>query len=116
MKALREANRGAAEVVVAEARTLVPYRTGRARASLRAVATAQRGQVRGGGAKAPYFGFLDYGNKVRSGGAVGRGDSVPRPYARTGRIVYPALARQIEHVIDQYRDAVDGVLHDTGLK
>jgi HK97 gp10 family phage protein len=116
-KELGQAGKEAADIVARAAKPKVPVLTGRARDSVRATVLKGGGAVKGGGTKAPYFGFLDYGNKPRSGAGVGRGDSqTGRPYQPGGRIVYPALAEKRSEVIDQYEALVDRVLRSAGLK
>lgn len=114
-KSLRLANKAGAEIVAAEARNRAPVRTGRLRSSIRATAGQTYASVAGGGAKAPYFGFADYGNKVHSGHGVGRKDSHPRPFFAGGRIVYPALAAKRGEVTEVYARELDRVIDDYGL-
>ena len=116
-KDLGQAGKAAADIVAKEARTRVPVLTGRARDSVRAAVHRGGGAVKGGGAKAPHFGFLDYGNKPHSGAGVGRGDSQTAiPYRKGGRIVYPSLAAKRAEVIEEYEQLVDRVLRSAGLK
>lgn len=114
-KGLGRAGKSAADIVVAAARTKVPVRSGRARDSLRAVILRGGAGIRGGGAKAPYFGFLDYGNKVDRGGGVGRGDSQVREYLKGGRIVYPAVREKRDEAIDVYVEAMKDLLREAAL-
>lgn len=77
----------------------------------------QRGAaVKGGGARVPYFGFIDFGNEVGTGGGVGRGDSHPRPFIKGGRILYPALAANYDRIVDNYARALNSLLRDAGLQ
>jgi hypothetical protein len=84
-KALSVALAGCSDLVLTDARRRVPARTGNARASLAVrVLEGSAGStatVVGGGSRAPYFPWLDFG------GAVGRRHSVRRPYLGTGRYV-----------------------------
>ena len=114
-KALRLANKAAAEVVAAAAREKVPVRTGKAQRSVKAAATQLQGSVKGGGTTVPYFGFLDYGNKVGSGGGVGRKDSNPRPFYFGGRYVYPALNEHRQDVTDVFADEISAVIDAAGF-
>lgn len=81
-KAVRKAFNEAADVVVDDARPRVPSRSGRARRSLRSRSTQTRARVSGGGGRAPYYPWLDFG------GRVGRDKSVRRPFYREGRYIY----------------------------
>lgn len=82
-KALRVAMNKAADLVIDDARTLVPKRSGRAAASIKAASTRTAVRVRAGGAKAPYYPWLDYG------GRVGRRKATVRPFHKEGRYLWP---------------------------
>lgn len=109
-KALGQAGKSAADIVAQAARPKVPVRTGRAKASLRAVVASGGGTVAFGGAKAPYASWLDFG------GRVGRKNSVVRPFKREGRYVYVALSEKRDEVVRTYAERVDDVLRDAGLR
>lgn len=83
-KALRLAFNSAADVVVNEARPRVPSKSGRAKGSVKARSTQTLSRVSGGGGRAPYYPWLDFG------GRVGKGGSVRRPFLREGRYIYNA--------------------------
>lgn len=95
-RALRLAHNQAAEVVVEWARPRVPTTSGRARASVRATSSQRDARVTGGGARVPYYPWLDFG------GRVGRQKSIKRPFLSGGRYIYPGYTRN--------RDQVEGVL------
>ena len=107
--ALGQAGKAAADSVAQAARPKVPVRTGRARASLRAVVASGGGAVAFGGAKAPYAPWLEFG------GRVGRNNSVVRPFKREGRYLYPTLAEEKDRVVRTYAELVDNVLRGAGL-
>lgn len=83
-RAVRLAFNQAADVVVAAAQPGIPIRSGRAAGSVRARSTQTAARVVGGGGKAPYYPWLDFGGKV------GRGKSVSRPFYKEGRYIYAA--------------------------
>jgi hypothetical protein len=83
-KALRLAFNGAAQVVVEDARPKVPTLTGKAASTVKARSTQTASRVVGGGNKAPYYPWLDFGGKV------GRRRSVTRPFLNSGRYIYDA--------------------------
>jgi len=87
-KALRKLLNTVADDVIALARPSVPRRSGRAAASLKASSTQTAVRIKGGGARAPYYPWLEFG------GAVGRKDSIKRKRERGGRYLYPAVARE----------------------
>lgn len=81
-KVLRIALNEAADLVVGEARSRVPRRSGRAQASIKAASTRTAVRVRAGGNRAPYYPWLDFG------GRVGPRKSVRRPFLKDGRYIY----------------------------
>lgn len=83
-KALRMAFNGAADIVVKDAKPLVASDSGKARASVKARSTQTASRVVGGGNKAPYYPWLDFG------GRVGKNKSVRRPFLKEGRYIYNA--------------------------
>lgn len=84
-KALRIALNAAADVVVTEAKPRVPARSGRARGTVKARSTRTLSRVVGGGNRAPYYPWLDFG------GRVGKSRSVRRPFLKDGRYIYKAF-------------------------
>lgn len=83
-KALRIALNEATEVIVSDARPRVPSRSGRAKGSIKAQSTRTAARVSGGGSRAPYYPWLDFG------GRVGKSRSVQRPFIKDGRYIYRA--------------------------
>lgn len=114
-KDLRKLNLAAAAVVAEEARTKAPNQSGKLRGSIVARAEQRGASVKGGGARVPYFGFIDFGNKVHGGGGVGRRDSHPRPFLHKGRIIYPALSDKFDEVIELYEDGLADLIERAGL-
>lgn len=99
-KHLRIVLNQAADLVVEGAQRRVKRRTGRAQKSIKKRSTQTQARVIAGGAKAPYFGWLDYGGKIYRHGK----DAKPlvRTFEPGGRIMYPAF--------DAERDAVNEIL------
>ena len=83
-KKLRLALNEAADVVVADAVRRVPRRSGRAAASVKARSTRTAVRISGGGNRAPYYPWLDFG------GRTGRKRSVRRAFLPDGRYIYAA--------------------------
>lgn len=83
-KKLRLVLNEAADLVAAGARRRMPSRSGRAKGSVKTSSSQREARVKGGGAKAPYYPWLDFG------GAVGREKSVKRRYYPDGRFIFPA--------------------------
>lgn len=100
---LRKGLNEIADMVGDAARPLVPSRTGKARSSIKAGSTERAVQLKVGGAKAPYYGWLDFGGKV------GRSKSVRRPFIPGGRYIYPTLRRKREHIEDALLDVLERV-------
>jgi hypothetical protein len=87
-KALRLAMNEAGQLVVDTAKPRVPQLTGAAAGSIRVVSTRTESRVRAGGAKVPYYAWLDFG------GAVGRNKSVKRAFFKSGRYLWAAFAEK----------------------
>lgn len=101
-KALRMALNKSVEIIVDNAQPDVPSRSGRARSSIKARSTQTTARVSGGGNKAPYYPWLDFG------GAVGRRDSVRRPFLKNGRYIYNAYFKHR----DEFGEILEGSLID----
>ncbi|HEX4722846.1 MAG TPA: hypothetical protein VH333_10055 [Pseudonocardiaceae bacterium] len=111
-KALRLAGNQAADIVVAQARPKVPTgpgKGGHAASSVKAASTRTAARVKAGGAKFPYFPWLDFG------GRVGRKKHVVRPFLKTGRYVWKAYSDKHEEVATVLAGALDRVIVDSGL-
>ena len=101
-KALRLAFNDAADIVVTDARPRVPSRSGKAASTVKARSTQSAARVVGGGNKAPYYPWLDFG------GRVGRRKSVKRPFLPKGRYIYNAYFRA--KASGQFQDALSNGL------
>lgn len=100
---LRKGLNEVAEVVLDTARPLVPTRSGKAKASLKAGSTERAVQIKAGGTKAPYWSWLDFGGKV------GRSKSVRRPFIMGGRYIYPTLKKRRDEIEDKFYEVIDRV-------
>jgi hypothetical protein len=109
-KVLRIGLNGVADVVVNEARPRVPSRSGKARRSVRAKSTRTAVRVAGGGARVPYYPWLDWGGKV------GRGGSVVRPYQRQGRYIYRAYFANRDRFGELLEDVLVDVARQAGME
>lgn len=108
-KRLRVVLNAAADLVTEAAAPRVPRRTGRAAASLKAASGQRQASVKAGGGRAPYFAWLDFG------GAVGRRDSVRRPFLRDGRYLYPAYRDRKAAIREKISEGLDALIRDAGL-
>lgn len=111
-KELRVVLNDAADTIVDRARPGVPKRSGRAAASIKAKSTRSLARVTGGGSRAPYYPWLDFG------GRVGRRRSVTRQFRKRGRYIYKAYfrARDSGEFQDQMHDGLLDVLRRAGLE
>ena len=105
---LRKGLNEVADVILDTARPLVPTRSGKARSSLKAGSTERAVQIKAGGVKAPYWGWLDFGGKV------GRSKSVRRPFIMGGRYIYPALRKRRDDIEDKLYEVIDRVTKGLG--
>lgn len=108
-KMVRVANNSAADLLISKARPLIPARTGKARASLKAQSTRASARISVGGPKAPYYPWLDFG------GRTGRKRSVVRPFYKAGRYIYPTLSKYQEEIAQLQYDALKDIAKAAGL-
>ncbi len=111
-KALRVAMNSAADVIVAEARPRVPRGpSGRAAASVVARSTRGRARVEGGGRRAPYYPWLDFGGTIRPRGPI------RRPFiGRTGRYIYNAFFARRAQFTERLSDELVKVAAEAGIE
>ena len=109
-KALRLAGNEAAAVVVDDARSRMPRRSGRAAKSVKAKSTRVAVRITSGGKNAEYVPWLDYGGKV------GPNNSVERKFEPDGRYVYPSFRDNKERVDDAYRNALRAIARQAGIE
>jgi hypothetical protein len=109
-KVLRLGLNGVADVVVNEARPRVESRSGKARRSVKAKSTRTAVRVAGGGARVPYYPWLDFG------GRVGRSRSVVRPYLKQGRYIYRAYFANRDRFAQLLEDTLVDVARQAGLE
>lgn len=109
-KALRVAFNQCADIVVNQARPAVPSKSGRASGSVRAKSTQTASRVSGGGNRAPYYPWLDFG------GRVGRNHSIKRPFLKDGRYIYAAFFANRTKYKDAMEDALVQVAAQAGIE
>lgn len=103
-KTMRLAFNEAADTVVVEAKPKVPNESGAAARSVRAQSTRTMSRVSGGGAKAPYYPWLDFG------GRVGKGKQISRPYKKDGRYIYQVYFKKRDS--GEYQEVLSEALRD----
>lgn len=95
--------------VAGQARGTVPHRSGDAAGSIKASGTQKGAFVTGGGARVPYYPWLDFG------GAVGRRKSVKRDFLPGGRYIYPAAHDLSGETFDAAQDAIRDAAKGAGF-
>ena len=109
VKALRLEFNEAAQAVVDWVLPRIPLGpTGRARRSVRTTSTQTAAKVTGGGARVPYYPWLDFG------GRVGRKRSVHRAFQSDGRFLYPGYEAQRDEIQDRLADGIVRVARELG--
>lgn len=112
-KRLRVGFNSAAQIVATEAKRRVPLgppRAGHVRSTIKAGSTQSAARVQGGGARYPYFGFLDFG------GRVGPRNSVRRPFIRKGRYLWPSYLDKADVVRDELGAQIARLARSAGLE
>jgi hypothetical protein len=108
-KRLRTVFNTAADIVAQGAARKVPRKSGAARASIRVGSSQREARVKAGNArKAPYYPWLDFG------GAVGKGRSVKRPFAKSGRYIYPTFTENRDEIMSTLHDELIAMLKGVG--
>lgn len=117
-----------AQTVVGGASRRVPTRSGRAKGSLKAMSGQREAKVQGGGRKAPYYGWLDFGGTVGKGRVPGTAKkraglqagshegSVKRPWFPGGRYIYPAYAANRDSIQKALEKGLADLIRGAGLE
>jgi hypothetical protein len=109
-KALRVAFNAAADIVVQDARAGIPTRSGKAKGSVKARSTQTASRIVGGGNRAPYYPWLDFG------GRVGRNRSVSRPFLKYGRYIYNSWYDNQPQYVKLLEAALIDAAHQAGIE
>jgi hypothetical protein len=109
-KAMRLALNDAANVIVDDSKPRVPHRSGRAAGTIKARSTQTKARVAGGGNRAPYYPWLDFG------GAVGKRSSVRRPFLKNGRYIYDAYFRNRDRFRTVLENQLVNIVVNDGIK
>lgn len=108
-KGVRLALNEASDFIVDRAVPKVARRTGRAARTLKAKSTRTEARVSGGGSRAPYYPWLDFG------GRTGKNRSVHRAFLKDGRYLYATYFENRDKFVDIVGDALKKVADDAGL-
>lgn len=112
VKELKSVLKQASLIVVNQARPEVPLgppEGGHARSSVKAGATATGARVTGGGAKYPYYPWLDFG------GMGGRGKKNKREFLKRGRFIWKAVWDKKQEIHDTLQEGIERVVRESGL-
>lgn len=109
-KQLRLVGNQAAEIVVEDTKPDVPQESGKAARTVRAASTRTASQVKAGGARAPYYPWLDFG------GRVGPNRKTYRKFIKPGRYIYPNYVDNRDRVHERLQDGLVKVVKASGLE
>lgn len=112
-KALRVAANEAGELVLGYAKPKVPtgaQRGGHAASSIRTKSTRTSARVTAGGARYPYYAWLDFG------GRVGRKRATRRPFKRTGRYLFVGYVQNQDRIRAALVDSLIDVAAQAGIE
>ena len=117
-KLLRVVLNKAADVVVKVAQGKASRDTKRGAASIKASSSQREAKVKGGGAKLPWYPFMDFGGSVGRGHIPRKADSgaIKRPfYAAKGRYIYKAYHETKDEVHDVLVKELIQLAKDSGF-
>lgn len=98
----------AAGLVVDWARPRVASKSGAAARSVRSTSSASAAKVTGGGARVPYYPWLDFG------GRVGRKRSVHRAFLPGGRYIYAGYDARRDEIVRVIAAEMTKIIHSVG--
>lgn len=110
-KTLRVAFNDAAAIVVEGTVPKIPRRSGRASRSVRARSTRTAARIAAGGARVPYFPWLDFGGEGRVKGRPAR-----RPFKKQGRYIWATLGERRDQVDAAARNALLATARAAGVE
>lgn len=99
--------------VAADARSQVPVKTGKARASVKSGVSGNNAYVQEGSRAAPYARWLDFGGVLKPTGR--RRNTIVRPVVRGGRYLYPAIRRNQSMIAVEAARAFEDTARELGL-
>lgn len=109
-KKLRVVLNRAADLVVQEAVPRIPSKSGGARKSVKAQSSQREVRVKGGGAKIPYYPWLDFG------GNAGPDKRISRPFKTKGRYIYPAWDQVRPKALEALQEGLIELAQEAGLE
>lgn len=109
-KVLRVAFNEAGQTIVTEARSRVPVKSGRAKASVKARATQTAFRIVGGSNKVPYYPWLDFGGTIRPR------NTIHRPFLKDGRYIYAAYFKHRDELATNLEEALLNAARAAGVE
>lgn len=91
----------------------VPVRSGRAKASIKASVSGNRVYLQGGKKTVPYYGWLDFGGRLKPVGR--RFNTQERPVIAGGRFLYPTIDEMRPQIKAEAVEAFVATAHDLRL-
>lgn len=113
---IRVALNSVAETVAGGARRRVPSRTGKARASLKVSSGQLEARIKGGAARVPYYGWLDFGGRVGRGRTGPNTGATRRPFIQSGRYMYPSYSANRDTVHKALEQVLVDLAESAGLE
>lgn len=110
-KKLRLALNAAADLVAQRAQRKVPRKSGTAKGSVKAISSQREARVQGGGNRAPYYPWLDFGGEGRRPGRP-----PARRFIKEGRFIYPAFSAEFDEVMAELENQLVDLARDAGLE
>lgn len=114
-KAVRLANKSAADVIAREAKTRAPVRTGRLRNSIRSGATKAAATVRAGNKRVPYANAVHWGRKEGNVGSPPGNHKGKNP-VQGKRFIWDAANNANGEAVETYKREIGAVLARLGSR
>jgi hypothetical protein len=104
-------NDAAATVAGGASRRVARGPSGKARASIRPKSEQRVARVVGGGNKAPYYPWLDFGGRIDRGG-----HPTSRPFVEGGRYLYPSWLANRKSILEALAESISDLARESGLE
>jgi hypothetical protein len=104
---IRKVLKATAQIVVTDAQSRVPVRSGRAKKSIRPATSGASAAIRGGQKTVPYYGWLDFGGRIRPRKII-----IDRPVIKSanglhnGRYIYPAIKAKMPSAVKYLKENI----------
>lgn len=112
-KKLRLVLNVAAQIVVDEAQGRARKDSPRLAKSIKVISSQREARVKGGSAKLPQFGWMDFGG--RNKGRHPQGKPIVRTFRPDGRYIYPAFYDRYDEVTEALNEGLVELAREAGL-